>query len=353
MYDAAIHVYDATMVLSDSFKYDPFGRRIYKSSSSGTSVYAYDGDNLIEETNSTGVVVARYSDGLNIDEPLAMLRSATTSYYDADGLGSVTSLSNGAGSLAQTYGYDSFGKKTSSSGSLTNAFQYTGREFDTESTLYYMRARYFDPANGRFLSEDPTWLGVGANAYVYTQNNPVGSIDPYGLDWIEYTGQRLTVYSGKFGDRSGSLEQCNATSGLPDRQSPAFQGTESGPVPAGLYKINLQLDPNRFASLTAAGDNLYSNTGVQRIRDRYPLPGGGWAIPAGWGTWRARLEKVKVNSNRDNFYLHNSTKGYTHGCVETCNDLYDRFAKYHQQGVGSILVNINYTTNSTNGGTKQ
>src|SRR5208282_4419745 len=55
-----------------SFKYDPFGRRIYKSSSSGTSVFAYDGDNLIEETNSTGSAAARYSPGLNIDEPLAM-----------------------------------------------------------------------------------------------------------------------------------------------------------------------------------------------------------------------------------------------------------------------------------------
>jgi len=75
-----------------SFKYDPFGRRIYKSSSSGTSVFAYDGDNLVEETNSAGTAVARYSQGLNIDEPLAMLRSSTTSYYEADGLGSVTSL---------------------------------------------------------------------------------------------------------------------------------------------------------------------------------------------------------------------------------------------------------------------
>jgi YD repeat-containing protein len=55
-----------------SFKYDPFGRRIYKSSSTATGVYAYDGDNLIEETNGSGAVVARYSQGLNIDEPLAM-----------------------------------------------------------------------------------------------------------------------------------------------------------------------------------------------------------------------------------------------------------------------------------------
>jgi hypothetical protein len=64
-----------------TFKYDPFGRRVYKSSSIGTSVYAYDGDNLVEETNAAGGVVARYSQGLNIDAPLAMLRSGTISLY--------------------------------------------------------------------------------------------------------------------------------------------------------------------------------------------------------------------------------------------------------------------------------
>ena len=65
----------------------------------------YDGDNLVEETNATGAVVARYSQTQNIDEPLAMLRSATTSYYHSDGLGSVSSLSS---------------KLTASTGSLTN-----------------------------------------------------------------------------------------------------------------------------------------------------------------------------------------------------------------------------------------
>ncbi len=164
-----------------NFKYDPFGRRIYKSSSAVTSVFAYDGDNLIEETNSSGTAVARYSQGLSIDEPLAMLRSSTTSYYDADGLGSITSLSNSAGALAQTYGYDSFGKQTSSSGSLTNPFQYTAREFDPETSFYYYRARYYDPNAGRFLSEDPIGFEGGGNFYRYVYNRPIGLTDPMGL----------------------------------------------------------------------------------------------------------------------------------------------------------------------------
>ncbi len=164
-----------------SFKYDLFGRRIYKSSSSGTSVYAYDGDGLIEETNATGAVVSRYSQGTNIDEPLAMLRSGLVSFYHADGLGSVTSLSNSTGLIANTYTYDSFGKLTNSTGSIVNPFLYTAREFDTETNQYYYRARYHDFTTGRFTSEDPIHFHGGINFYEYAQNNPTTFTDPMGL----------------------------------------------------------------------------------------------------------------------------------------------------------------------------
>jgi len=113
----------------------------------------------------------RYEQTQNVDEPLAMLGSGATIYYQADGLGSVTSLSNAAGSVAQTYTFDSFGKQTASSGSLTNPFQYTGREFDSETNLYYYRARYYDPNVGRFLSEDPIRFSGGIDFYSYTRNN--------------------------------------------------------------------------------------------------------------------------------------------------------------------------------------
>jgi hypothetical protein len=70
-----------------------------KPSSSATSIYAYDGNNLVEETNSTRGVVARYEQTQNIDDPLVMLCSSATSFH-ADGLGSVTSLTMLHGKLA-------------------------------------------------------------------------------------------------------------------------------------------------------------------------------------------------------------------------------------------------------------
>jgi RHS repeat-associated protein len=168
-----------------SFKYDPFGHRIYKSSSAGTSIFAYDGENLIEETSSSGTAVARYSQTQNIDEPLAVLRSGATSYYHEDALGSVTSLSNSAGALAQSYTYDSFGKQTASSGSLTNPFQHTARELDAETGLYYYRARYYDPNTGRFLNEDPTGFRGGINLYGCVGNDPINKTDPDGTGFVD------------------------------------------------------------------------------------------------------------------------------------------------------------------------
>ena len=164
-----------------TFKYDPFGRRIYKSSSNGTGIFAYDGDKLIEETNSSGSAVARYSQGLTIDEPLAMLRGGTTSFYNADGLGTITSLANTAGSLTQTYTLDSFGKQTASSGSLTNSFQYTARESDAEAGLYHYRTRYYDAQIGRFLNEDRVGRKTPQNKYGYVGNRPLISVDPFGM----------------------------------------------------------------------------------------------------------------------------------------------------------------------------
>jgi RHS repeat-associated protein len=68
-----------------------------------------------------------------------------------------------------------------STGSVSNPFRYTGREFDTETSLYFYRARYFDPTTGRFVAEDPSGTSGGLNLFEYVANNSTNLYDPTGL----------------------------------------------------------------------------------------------------------------------------------------------------------------------------
>ena len=134
----------------------------------------------MQELNASGNLTASYTQGVDDDDPLAMYRGLAISYYHADGLGSIASLTNASGQLAASYVYDSLGNLTTSTGTVTNPFQFTAREFDAEDGLYYYRARYYNPGSGRFLSEDPSGFSGGMNMYPYVGNDPIDSVDPTG-----------------------------------------------------------------------------------------------------------------------------------------------------------------------------
>jgi RHS repeat-associated protein len=184
-----------------TFKYDPFGRRIEKISPSFTSVFVYDGSNLIETVNGSGAEIANYTQTQNIDEPLAELRGSTADYYEGDGLGSITSLSGSAGTIANTYTYDSFGNLTASTGTARNYLQYTGREFDPETGIYEYRARYYAPVIGRFISEDQSGFQGGLNFYKYVQNNPLLLNDPTGLSPQGAWGTATDLWCYSWGEK--------------------------------------------------------------------------------------------------------------------------------------------------------
>jgi RHS repeat-associated protein len=95
--------------------------------------------------------------------------------------GTITSLIDSSGNAVASYTYDAYGNPTATAGSVVNPFRYTGREFDSDTGLYYYRARYYGPTAGRFLSEDPVRFKGGPNFYSYVSNSPVVRRDPSGL----------------------------------------------------------------------------------------------------------------------------------------------------------------------------
>jgi RHS repeat-associated protein len=107
---------------------------------------------------------------------------SNTYYYLPDGLGSTMAMVDGSGTVVKTYGYDAYGKVTSSSGTAPNEFDFAGQQTDPTG-LQYLRARYYDPETGRFLSRDPL-SAIPAwddNPFAYATANPATLLDPWGL----------------------------------------------------------------------------------------------------------------------------------------------------------------------------
>ena len=112
--------------------------------------------------------------------------SGATSFYMSDGLGSTTHLRDASGNELNTYSYDVWGAIRSSTGSAANQFDFAGEQTDHNANrgLQYLRARFYDPALGRFLSRDPlstvpTWSG---STYGYANSDPVNLSDATGLE---------------------------------------------------------------------------------------------------------------------------------------------------------------------------
>jgi RHS repeat-associated protein len=182
---------DGTPITLAEFAYDALGRRIIvklyddQGALDSTTRYIYDGDRVIEEhVDDTGWVLdAVYVHGLGVDNVLTITRDSETYYYHYDGIGSVTELTNAAGTLSQAYEYDAWGIPTvyDPDHGSHNRYLFTGREWDAALALYYYRARHYDPALGRFLQTDPAGYGASINLYVYAGSSPTVFVDPSGL----------------------------------------------------------------------------------------------------------------------------------------------------------------------------
>ena len=202
-------------LLSDgtrTFQYDYANRLVQVVSGTLTTEFAYNGDGhrVSKTVNGTEtrytldtamglvqVLVELTGDGstsyLYGHDLLAQYDSGTWVYHVNDGLGSVRQLTDGAGNVTLVRSYTPFGVKMQSSGSGHSGYGYTGEQEDASAGLVFLRARYYDPGTGRFIGKDPFPGYVREpqtlNLYVYVTNNPLGHVDPAGLqggitDWL-------------------------------------------------------------------------------------------------------------------------------------------------------------------------
>ncbi len=176
---------------ADTFIYDQ-PNRLKTATVSGTAeTYAYDGDGTRFSRQIGSGSPIRYVSDVNRGLPVAVddgtrkyvyglglayaVNGSSLEVYHTDRLGSIRALTDATGSVSATYRTDEWGTVTAQTGSSTQPFGFTGEPRDATG-LTYLRARYYDPALGRFLSRDP-WPGTPSscqtlNRYVYGGNNP-------------------------------------------------------------------------------------------------------------------------------------------------------------------------------------
>ncbi|HEX7955432.1 MAG TPA: RHS repeat-associated core domain-containing protein [Pyrinomonadaceae bacterium] len=160
-----------------SYGYDAVGRLASRSAGGATVTSLYSGGDVVVD-RAGGGAATDYLRGAGTDVLLRQASAAGALYPLPDQLGSPAALTDAAGNVVERRRYEPYGD---SAGSQLTRHDFTGRERDSQTGLLYYRARWYDPAQGRFISEDPAGFAGGLNKYAYVSGNPVSKTDPLGL----------------------------------------------------------------------------------------------------------------------------------------------------------------------------
>jgi len=179
---------------STNYAYDGDGNRVSKTDSSSTTNYLIDSNNntgfaqVLAEFDGSGSLIVSYTYG---DDLISQERSGVVSYFHYDGLGSTRNLTDSSGTTTDSYWYYAFGELLNKTGTTPNNCLFTGEQFDKNLRFYYLRARYYNPEIGRFITADPVegniYEPLSLHKYLYANLDPVNKIDPSGEQWISTT----------------------------------------------------------------------------------------------------------------------------------------------------------------------
>ena len=230
---------DGTVV---TYRYDALGRRVEQSTSAGTTRYVNLGANVIAEYDGSNTLRASYVTTLASGDlagmPLETTVGASSTYPLLDGVGSVTATTDASGALS-SFAYTAYGLPV---GASPGTYAYGTYGYDSATGLYYARARYYDPASGRFLSEDSV---AAVDLYGYAHDTPSAMGDPSGLDPVVETE---TI------DESEAL----AATSVFDTTNPAWRamiGAAAGCLGDAVLQLQTKgrIDPVELVIYTIAG----------------------------------------------------------------------------------------------------
>ena len=163
-------------------------------------VTLFDGGSILADLDSLGNRQAEYVYDGGTDSPYAMLTGdtsvTTVRYFAHDDFGNVVGQFVDATHPTQTVTYGDCGRPTVS-GETANRLTWKGLSYDPDVGLTYVRARWYDPHIGRFVSEDPLGLQGGINPYVFANNDPINGSDPSGMDASGGSCSTVTTQEGK------------------------------------------------------------------------------------------------------------------------------------------------------------
>jgi RHS repeat-associated protein len=256
-----------------SYQYDGSGNRLRAVRNNVATRYIYDAvGNLLAEADGSNAITRYYIHGLGL---LAAVTPANATFcYHYDGVGSTVAITDGSQNVVNAYAYTPDGMILGENEAFAQPFKYVGKlgVMAEANGLYYMRARYYNPAVGRFISEDPLGFGGGdVNLYVYAGNNPVVRVDPSGLfdisasarQGIDWFGGELML--GNFQKLSAVAAVATIESGPP---SLVFGGMAvvAGGLKTSLYSQHPYRDTVQSAVTMPLGS---SNPGADLILDEF------------------------------------------------------------------------------------
>jgi RHS repeat-associated protein len=167
-----------------SYTYNGDGLRATRTTTTGTQNFAWDPTGAVPLMLTDGAISYIYDDNGN---PLEQVdTTGTVLYYQHDQYGSTRLLTTATGAVAATYSYDPYGNLTGHTGTADTPLRWNGQYQDTDTGLYYLRNRYYNPVTAQFLTRDPL-EALTASAYSYADGNPLNAADPMGLcsSWYE------------------------------------------------------------------------------------------------------------------------------------------------------------------------